>query len=125
MGMDISGAVVVSTPQTVALIDARKAVSMFKAVNIPIIGLAENMSAFCCGHCGKETPIFGDENASRDLATQVGVDFLGGVPLEPEIMRSSDRGTPLVVSKPESISAKCYVQLADKVAQFLGFNSEI
>lgn len=117
--LTVKGAVVVTTPQNVALSDARKAVSMFKAVNIPVIGYIENMGAFSCPSCNSETRIFGDENAVQAIASELKVPFLGSVPLEPEIMRCSDLGTPIVVSNPSSLSAKIYGQIGEKVLHYL------
>jgi len=122
--IQVSGALVVSTPQKVALIDARKAVSLFQSVHIPIVGLMENMSAFTCSKCGHQTRVFnssGEEegSAAAKLATDVGVAYLGGVPLEPEIMRNADQGTPIVVSNPDSLSTKSYLDLANQVNEFL------
>ena len=115
----VRGAVVVTTPQKVALADAIKAVSMFRAVNIPIIGCVENMGAFACPQCHKETRIFGDENKVQDMASKLDVPFLGSVPLEPEIMRGSDMGTPIVVSNPQSISSMIYREIGSKVLDYL------
>ena len=117
--LDVQGAIVVSTPQKVALADARKAVSMFKAVNIPIIGCVENMSTFACPQCNKETRVFGDENTVENIATELQVPFLGSVPLEPEIMRCSDDGTPIVLSNPQSLSTKIYLEMGKKVLKYL------
>ena len=116
--MPVSGAVVVSTPQSVALIDARKAVSMFRAVKIPIIGLVENMSSFGCPNCGKESRIFG-QNGAQKLALEVGVDFLGGIPLEPDIMQTSEEGTPMATANPNSESAMKYADISNRVLSFL------
>lgn len=117
--LDVQGAIVVSTPQKVALADARKAVSMFNAVNIPIIGCVENMSAFACPKCNQETRVFGDETTVENTAAELKVPFLGSVPLEPEIMRCSDDGTPIVLSNPQSLSAKIYVEMGKKVLEYL------
>jgi len=116
--MPVSGAVVVTTPQQVALIDAKKAVSMFKTVGIPVVGLVENMNAFTCGGCGEETKIFGG-NKSQDLAQQMKISYLGGVPLEPQIMQTSDEGTPIVVKYPNSMSTKSYLNLSKGLLEFL------
>lgn len=115
----VKGAVVVSTPQKVALADAKKAVSMFKAVNIPVIGCIENMGAFCCPNCNSETRIFGSKNSVKELASELDVPFLGSVPLEAEIMQSSDSGSPIVVSNPRSVSAQTYRNFSVRILDFL------
>ena len=111
----VKGAVVVTTPQKVALADARKAISMFKAVNIPVIGCIENMGSFCCPNCNNETRIFGADNTVKEIASESGVPFLGSIPLEAEIMQSSDSGSPIVVSNPKSASAKTYHNISVKI----------
>jgi len=115
----VKGAIVVTTPQKVALADAKKAISMFKAVNIPIIGCIENMGSFCCPNCNSKTRIFGAENTVKEIAAESDVPFLGSIPLEAEIMQSSDSGSPIVVSNPKSASAQTYhnisVQILDNI----------
>lgn len=115
----VKGAIVVTTPQKVALADAKKAISMFKAVNIPIIGCIENMGSFCCPKCDSHTRIFGAENTVKEIAAESDVPFLGSIPLEAEIMQSSDSGSPIVVSNPKSASAQTYhnisVQILDNI----------
>jgi len=122
--IDVKGAVVVSTPQSVALIDAKKAVSMFKTVGIPVVGLVENMSRFVCGHCGHETKIFGGDGSdssskSESLAKTLGVPYLGDVPIEPKIMQTSDEGTPIVIKYPESESTNSYIDLSNHLIRVL------
>lgn len=117
--ISVKGAIVVTTPQKVALADAKKAVTMFKAVNIPIIGCIENMGAFSCPKCSTETRVFGDKDTVKTLASELDVPFLGSIPLEPEIMQSSDMGTPIVVSNPYSNSAKIYCEIGDQVLKYL------
>jgi ATP-binding protein involved in chromosome partitioning len=97
----VSGAVVVSTPQDVALLDARKAIDMFRKLNVPILGMIENMSTFCCPSCGSETQIFGHGGARREAA-RLGLPFLGEVPLDVDIRLLSDEGAPITVAKPRS-----------------------
>ena len=92
---------------------------MFKTVGIPVVGLVENMNAFTCGKCGDETKIFGGGNKSRDLADQLEVSYLGGVPLEPQIMQMADEGTPIVVKHPDSLSTKSYLKLSKGLLEFL------
>jgi len=111
----LAGAVIVSTPQDLALIDARKGLKMFKNVSVPIFGIVENMSTFVCPHCGKSSDIFGHGGAEAD-AKRLGVPFLGAIPLHMSIREHSDAGTPVVVAEPEGPHAKAYRDLALKVA---------
>ena len=107
----LSGAVIVSTPQDLALIDARKGINMFKRVDVPILGLVENMSHFVCDQCGKRHDIFGSGGAQAEAET-IGVPFLGAVPLEMRIRETSDSGRPVVAIEPEGPHAKAYVEIA-------------
>ena len=111
----LAGAVIVSPPQDLALIDARKGLKMFKKVDVPIFGIVENMSTFICPHCGKPSDIFGHGGAEAD-ARRLGVPFLGAIPLHMSIREMSDAGTPVVVSEPDSIYAQRYKEIALKVA---------
>lgn len=111
----LSGAVIVSTPQDLALIDARKGLAMFQKVNVPILGIIENMTSFICPHCSGESHIFGHGGAEQ-TAKQLGCDFLGGIPLEMNVRESADNGTPLVISQPESNAASAYRQIAASIA---------
>ncbi|WKW49809.1 iron-sulfur cluster carrier protein ApbC [Rhodomicrobium lacus] len=110
----LSGAVVVSTPQDLALIDARKGLEMFKRVNVPVLGIVENMSYFICPKCGERSDIFGHGGA-KDEAARLGVPFLGGVPLHMAVRETSDSGRPIVVSDPASLHAKLYREIASSV----------
>jgi ATP-binding protein involved in chromosome partitioning len=110
----LSGAVIVSTPQDLALIDARKGLNMFRKVNVPVIGIVENMSYFVCTKCGERHEIFGHGGA-RDEAAKLGVPFLGEVPLDTEVRLRSDRGEPVVTSMPDSVHAAIYRDIAAKV----------
>jgi ATP-binding protein involved in chromosome partitioning len=110
----LAGAVIVSTPQDLALIDARRGVSMFKRVEIPIIGIVENMATFICPHCGQSSHIFGHGGA-RDEAARLGVPFLGEVPLNMTIRELSDAGRPVVVAEPEGPHAGIYRDMAQQV----------
>ncbi len=114
----LAGAVIVSTPQDIALLDARKAINMFRKVDVPILGIVENMSYFCCPSCGHRSEIFAHGGA-RDCATRYGIDFLAEIPLDLEIRTSSDEGRPIVVSEPGSVQAQSYLQLAMTVADNL------
>lgn len=110
----LAGAVIVSTPQDIALIDARKGLNMFKKVEVPILGLIENMSTFICPKCGEQSDIFGHGGA-RSEAERIGVPFLGEVPLHMDIRSNSDGGTPVTVSNPEGPHALIYKQIANEV----------
>ena len=100
----LSGAVIVSTPQDLALIDARKGIAMFKRVEVPILGIVENMSYFLCPKCGERSDVFGHGGA-RDEAARFGVPFLGEVPLHMDIRETSDSGKPVTVAAPDSVHA--------------------
>ncbi|AZO09963.1 MULTISPECIES: Mrp/NBP35 family ATP-binding protein [unclassified Mesorhizobium] len=110
----LAGAVIVSTPQDLALIDARKGLNMFKKVDVPLLGIVENMSYFLAPDTGKRYDIFGHGGARRE-AERLGVTFLGEVPLEMGIRESSDAGAPVVASKPEGAEARIYRDIASKV----------
>ncbi len=110
----LKGAVIVSTPQDLALIDARRGVSMFKRVNVPVLGIVENMSYFLCPSCGTRADIFGHGGARRE-AERLGVPFLGEVPLHMAIREKSDAGLPVVATEPDSSHAKIYRDIAAKV----------
>jgi ATP-binding protein involved in chromosome partitioning len=114
----LAGAVIVSTPQDIALIDARKGLNMFRKVNVPILGIIENMSYFLCPSCGERSDIFGHGGA-QDEARRLGVPFLGEVPLHMDIRRHSDGGTPIVVSEPGSAHAQTYLSIAGAVIERL------
>jgi ATP-binding protein involved in chromosome partitioning len=114
----LSGAVIVSTPQDLALIDARKGISMFQKVEVPLLGLVENMSHFICPNCGTSHDIFGHGGA-RAEAEKIGVPFLGEVPLAMTIRETSDAGTPVTVSAPDGPHARVYREIAEKVWQQL------
>jgi ATP-binding protein involved in chromosome partitioning len=114
----LKGAVIVSTPQDIALIDARKGIAMFNKTQIPILGVVENMSMFTCPDCGSSHAIFGHGGA-RDTAEKLGVPFLGEIPLVPRIRETSDAGTPVSVSVPDGPEALAFLDLAKKVAASL------
>jgi ATP-binding protein involved in chromosome partitioning len=107
----LAGAVIVSTPQDIALLDARKGLNMFKKVDVPVLGIIENMSYFVCPHCGERSEIFGHGGA-RSEATKLGVDFLGEIPLHITIRETSDSGHPIVVAEPESAYTGAYRDIA-------------
>jgi ATP-binding protein involved in chromosome partitioning len=110
----LDGAVIVTTPQDVALIDARKGLAMFQKVNVPVLGVIENMSAFVCPHCGTRSEIFKHGGGKR-TAEQLGVPFLGAIPIDPEIVVGGDAGSPIVASRPDSAAAKAFVAIAEAV----------
>ena len=110
----LAGAVIVSTPQDVALIDARRGVKMFEKVNVPVLGLIENMSFFCCPNCGHRSDIFGHGGA-RAEAERMGVDFLGELPLKLAIRELADAGSPIVAERPESEEAAAYRAIAERL----------
>ncbi|XP_010736584.3 iron-sulfur cluster transfer protein NUBPL isoform X1 [Larimichthys crocea] len=114
----IAGAVIVSTPQDIALLDARRGAEMFKKVNVPVLGLVQNMSVFQCPNCNHQTHIFGSDGA-RQLADTLGVQLLGDIPLHLNIREMSDRGKPVVVSSPDSPEAEAYRKVASAVIQRL------
>ena len=110
----LAGAVIVSTPQDIALLDARKGLNMFKKVDVPVLGIVENMSYFLCPHCGGRSDIFSHGGARRE-AEQLGVEFLGEVPLDLEIRETSDSGHPVTVSHPDSPYAQVFRQMAARI----------
>jgi ATP-binding protein involved in chromosome partitioning len=111
----IAGAVIVTTPQDVALIDARKGLAMFRKVNVPVVGIIENMSGFVCPHCGKETDIFKRGGGER-TAEVLGCPFLGKIPLDPAIVQGGDAGEPIVVSEPDGAHAEAFRKVCEAVA---------
>ncbi|XP_043998939.1 iron-sulfur protein NUBPL isoform X4 [Gambusia affinis] len=114
----IAGAVIVSTPQDVALLDARRGAEMFRKLNVPVLGLVQNMSVFQCPNCHHHTHIFGS-NGAKQLAETISVKFLGDVPLHLNIRETSDKGQPIVVSSPDSPEAEAYRKVASAVIQSL------
>jgi ATP-binding protein involved in chromosome partitioning len=114
----VDGAVIVTTPQEVALLDSRKAVVFSRMVHVPVVGIIENMSGFKCPHCGKEIDLFkigGGEKAAIELK----VPFLGRIPLDPEIVESCDRGKPFVTANPDSPAAKAFHEITDRIEEFV------
>jgi ATP-binding protein involved in chromosome partitioning len=110
----LAGAVIVSTPQDIALLDARKGLNMFRKVDVPVLGIIENMSYFCCPNCGHRTDIF-SHGGARAEAEKLGCDFLGEIPLDIAIRETSDSGHPIVVSAPDSPHAEAYRGIAARV----------
>jgi ATP-binding protein involved in chromosome partitioning len=114
----LAGAVIVSTPQDVALIDARRGVRMFERVGVPVLGLVENMSFYCCPNCGHREELFGHGGA-RAEAERMGVEFLGELPLKLAIRELADAGTPIVAARPETEEAKAYQRIATRLREKL------
>jgi ATP-binding protein involved in chromosome partitioning len=114
--LTLTGSVIVSTPQDVALLDAIKAVAMFQKVDVPVLGLVENMSAFICPSCGTETPIFAKGNAQR-AAGQNNIPFLGRIPIELAVREGGDLGAPIVTSTPDSLSTQAFRTIAERLIE--------
>ena len=115
----LAGAVIVSTPQDIALLDARKGLNMFRKVEVPCLGIIENMSYFACPHCNERTDIFGHGGA-RQEAERLGVDFLGEIPLHLRIRETSDNGVPIVAAEPDGPHAAAYRQIAELLMPKIG-----
>ncbi len=115
----LTGAVIVSTPQDIALLDARRGVAMFRKVNVPLLGLIENMSNFCCPTCNRMTPIFGHGGA-RAEAEKAGIPFLGEIPLAMQLRETSDDGRPVVATEPDGVHARHYIEIARNVWSGIG-----
>ena len=110
----LAGAVIVSTPQDIALLDARKGLNMFRKVDVPVLGIIENMSYFTCPHCGERSEIFSHGGAKK-VAEELGMEFLGEIPLDMAIRETSDSGQPITVSRPDSEHAEAYRKIAARV----------
>jgi len=115
----VTGAVIVTTPQDVAVGDALRGVRMFERVTVPVLGIVENMSWFECPHCGKPSPIFGSGGGER-LAAEVGLPLLGQIPLYPPVLDGGDRGAPIVIGDPDSSAARALSSIAQRVTEQLG-----
>jgi ATP-binding protein involved in chromosome partitioning len=111
----MAGAVVVTTPQAVSVSDVRKAVAMFRQLNIPLLGVIENMSYFVCGHCQERTDIFGN-GGGRHMAEDLGIPFLGEVPIDTRVRVGGDEGQPIVAAAPDAPAALAFLDLASRVA---------
>ena len=111
----LTGAVIVTTPQDVALIDARKGLAMFRKVSVPVLGIIENMSYFICRHCGQREEIFG-HGGGRKTAEMLGVPFLGEVPIDPQVVVGGDSGEPIVSLNSKSAAAMAFTEIAKKIA---------
>ena len=117
----LTGAVIVTTPQHIALGVAKKGLRMFEQVKVPIVGIIENMSGFTCKHCGETTAVF-SEGGGKRMAEKVGVNYLGALPLDPEIMMSGDEGTPVLTKTTDSPAAKALTELASNVKKSIDEN---
>jgi len=117
---ETKGAVIVSTPQDIALKDAVKGINMFKTIKIPILGMVQNMSLFTCPHCQNSTHIFGSHSGVTHACEKHGIEFLGDVPLHASICDDADRGKPTVISEPESERAKAFMAIADDIGGKIG-----
>jgi len=111
---DITGSVIVTTPQEVALMDSRRSVNFSKMLNVPVLGIIENMSGMKCPHCGKDVNIFGSGGGEK-AARELGVNFLGRIPIDPRIVENSDSGTPFMIKNPKSESASSFKDIVDKI----------
>ncbi|WP_457675888.1 iron-sulfur cluster carrier protein ApbC [Thiolapillus sp.] len=119
----VSGAVIVTTPQDIALLDARKGFKMFEKVEVPVLGIVENMSIHICSNCGHEEHIFG-EGGGKSMSEQYGVDFLGALPLEKRIREETDSGKPTVVAEPDCRTSEIYREIARKAAAKLAVQAK-
>lgn len=119
----VSGAVIVTTPQDIALLDARKGLQMFRKVNVPVLGIVENMSTHLCTHCGHEEPLFGRGGGAR-MAAEYDVELLGQLPLDLRIREQTDGGQPSVVAEPDEAPAKAYLQTARKMTARLAMQGK-
>jgi ATP-binding protein involved in chromosome partitioning len=111
----LTGAVIVTTPQNVALHDSKKGLAMFQKVNVPVIGIIENMSYFMCPHCEHRTEIF-SHGGGRKAAEQLGVPFLGDIPIDPVVRSGGDAGMPILISQPGSFTAESFKKIAQAMA---------
>jgi Mrp family chromosome partitioning ATPase len=115
---DVDGAVVVTTPQDLAILDARKMISFARDSNVPIVGIIENMSTMTCPHCDEKIDVF-KKGGGKKLAEELVLPYLGSIPLDGQIVANSDSGEPVVLSRPDSVAAKAFMQLAENCHKFL------
>jgi Mrp family chromosome partitioning ATPase len=115
---DVDGAVVVTTPQDLAILDARKMISFARDSNVPIVGIIENMSTMTCPHCDEKIDVF-KKGGGKKLAEELVLPYLGSIPLDRQIVANSDSGEPVVLSRPDSVAAKAFMQLAENCHKFL------
>lgn len=115
-----SGSIIVTTPHSLAVKDAVKGINMFRKVSVPILGLVQNMSLFRCPHCNTDTAVFGSDEGVRAVCTRHQIDFLGDIPLHPNIGADAQRGKPTVVAEPSSERAKVFTRIAEEVGARIG-----
>ena len=115
---EVDGAVVVTTPQDLAILDARKMISFSRDSNVPIVGVIENMSTMTCPHCEKDIDVF-KKGGGKNLAEELVLPYLGSIPLDGEIVANSDNGQPVVLSRPDSVAAMAFMKLAENCHKFL------
>jgi ATP-binding protein involved in chromosome partitioning len=120
---DIDGVIIVSTPQEVAVLDARRAIRLVEKMGVQILGIIENMSEFVCPHCGMSYNLFG-ESVTQKAANEFGIKHLGSLPLDPRIISFSDKGTPFVVEDPESKAAKAFGEIVDQLSKTIGIRKK-
>ncbi len=118
---NIDGVVIVSTPQEVAVLDARRAIQLVEKMGVPVLGIVENMSEFVCPKCGESYKIFG-EGAAKKASEEYGIEHLGTLPLDPRVITLSDKGTPFVIEEPDSKVAHAFSDLVDKLANKIGLS---
>ena len=121
--VSMSGVVIVTTPQDVSLIDARKSLRMFEQLKVPVLGIVENMSYFICPNCDTRHEIF-SHGGGRKTADELGVNFLGEIPMDPAVVKGGDEGQPIIVAAPESPVAVAYNEMAGRVAARLSVLAE-
>ena len=121
--LPLSGAVIVTTPQDISLLDARKGLLMFHQMRVPVLGIVENMSYFVCPHCSQRTEIF-RHGGGRRASEELGVPFLGEIPIDPRVVVGGDEGRPIVTESPDSPVATAYLALAGQVAAGLSMLAE-
>ena len=119
----MSGAVIVTTPQDIALLDARKGLQMFRKVSVPVLGIIENMSTYVCSKCGHEEPLFGS-GGGEQMASEYDVELLGTLPLERRIREQTDGGNPTVVAQPDEPAAEAYRSTARRMAARLAMQGK-
>jgi ATP-binding protein involved in chromosome partitioning len=117
------GAVIVTTPHTLAVKDAAKGMAMFQKVNVDILGLVQNMSLYTCPHCGGESHVFGATDAVKKLCADYEADFLGDIPLDPRISEAGDSGKPTVAVEPSSQRSAVFIDIARRIARRIGLAS--
>ena len=120
---DIDGAIIVTTPQELAILDSRKSVMFAKELNVPVIGIIENMSGFVCPHCGKEVALFKRGGGERS-AKELNVPFLGSIPFELDLIDLADKGTPFIAYKKELKASQIFLRIVDQINEFLKLNQK-